>query len=101
MSRQLRVNAIACTAHGMCAEILPERVTLDDWGYPLLSGQPIGTELEAHARRAVDACPVFALRLEQSQEPDGPGAGGRRRLGGAPRPGPRLRSRAGAAPMPR
>jgi ferredoxin len=84
MSRLLRVNAIACTAHGMCAEILPERVTLDDWGYPMLSGQPIGPELEALARRAVDACPVFALRLEQA------------RAGERPTPAARRTSRAGA-----
>src|SRR5690349_16159238 len=36
MTVTLRVNPIACTGHGMCAELLPEAVELDRWGYPLL-----------------------------------------------------------------
>jgi ferredoxin len=67
VSVELRVNPIRCTAHGMCAEILPERVSLDDWGYPMISGEPITPELAALARRAVDACPVFALGLERDR----------------------------------
>jgi ferredoxin len=67
MSFRLRVDPIACTAHGMCAELLPERISLDDWGYPLIAGEPIGPELEEHARRAAAACPTFALSLELEQ----------------------------------
>ncbi len=65
MSSRLRVNPIACDGHGLCAELFPEFVSLDDWGYPLIDGSPIPRSLEQHARRAVDACPVLALRLEQ------------------------------------
>ena len=65
MSARLRVNPIACDGHGLCAELFPERVSLDDWGYPMVDGSPIPRSLEQHARRAVDACPVLALRLEQ------------------------------------
>jgi ferredoxin len=68
MSRELRVDPIRCAAHGMCAEILPERVTLDDWGYPIVDGTPIPPELTALAKRAVAACPVVALRLERERE---------------------------------
>ena len=79
MSATLKVNPIRCTAHGMCAEILPERVTLDDWGYPIIDARPIPAELEALARRAVDACPVLALRLERERERErGRAAAGRR-----------------------
>jgi ferredoxin len=67
MSSRLRVNWIACEAHGMCAELLPERITLDDWGYPIIDERPIEPELEAHARRAVQACPTFALALERAK----------------------------------
>ena len=63
MSTELRVDWIACEAHGMCSELLPERIALDEWGYPLLDGEPIPPELEAHAHRAAEACPTFALRL--------------------------------------
>ena len=34
MSARLRVNPVMCEAHGMCAELLPELIRLDDWGYP-------------------------------------------------------------------
>jgi ferredoxin len=67
MTSRLRVNWIACEAHGMCAELLPERITLDDWGYPIIDERPIPPELEAHARRAVDTCPTMALALERLQ----------------------------------
>ena len=36
MSRRLTVDPIACTGHGACAELFPERIGLDDWGYPIL-----------------------------------------------------------------
>jgi ferredoxin len=65
MSRRLRVNPIACEAHGMCAELLPERVTLDEWGYPLLDDRPLPPALLAHAERAAHACPTFALLVER------------------------------------
>ena len=60
---RLEVNPITCEAHGLCAELLPERVELDEWGYPILDGTPIDPQLAAHARRAVAACPTLALRL--------------------------------------
>ena len=66
MSVRLRVNPIACEAHGMCAELLPERIELDDWGYPIVANGPIPPELLEHARRAADACPTLALLLERS-----------------------------------
>ncbi len=67
MSHRLRVNAIACEAHGMCAELLPERITLDEWGYPILDEGPLPPELVDHARRAAQACPTFALLLERER----------------------------------
>ena len=63
MSKQLRVNPIACTGHGVCAELLPELVTLDEWGYPVLVGQQVPPGLERRARSAVASCPALALRL--------------------------------------
>jgi len=62
---RIRVNPIGCVAHGLCAEILPERIELDEWGYPIVDRDVIPTELEAHARRAADACPTLALLLER------------------------------------
>jgi ferredoxin len=62
--RTLRVNPIACEAHGLCAELVPELITLDDWGYPMIDGRPVPPQLLAHARRAADACPTLALKLD-------------------------------------
>lgn len=61
---RLRVNPIACTGHGVCAELLPELIGLDPWGYPLLSAAEVPRELAEHARRAAAACPTLALLTE-------------------------------------
>jgi len=65
----VRVNPIACTAHGLCAELLPERVRLDDWGYPIVDDRPLEPELVALAKRAAAACPTLALLLERGTRP--------------------------------
>ena len=67
MSQQLRVNPIACTGHGVCAELLPERVILDEWGYPVISPEPIPPALRKAARRADTDCPALALLLSGHQ----------------------------------
>jgi ferredoxin len=63
MSDHLEVNPIACAGHGLCAEIFPEWIELDDFGYPIVDGSPIPQELMVHARRAAAACPKLALAI--------------------------------------
>ncbi len=58
----LRVDWPSCVARGLCHETLPELVSLDEWGYPVVSG-PVPEWLQAEARLAVSACPHSALRL--------------------------------------
>jgi ferredoxin len=60
---ELRVNPIACAAHGMCIELLPELITADPWGYPVIRPGAVPDDLLALARRAVGACPTMALLL--------------------------------------
>jgi ferredoxin len=67
MTRRLIVNPIACEAHGLCAELLPELVSLDEWGFPIIDPRPIPAALEAHVRRAVAACPTLALVVRESE----------------------------------
>jgi ferredoxin len=67
MTRRLSVDRIACTGHGLCAELLPEIVDADEWGFPILATERVAGELLADAKAAVAACPVLALRL--SREP--------------------------------
>jgi ferredoxin len=76
MSDVLRVNPIVCDGHGLCVELIPELIRLDEWGYPIVSPAPVPQRLVKHARRAVAACPVIALRLETAA-----------RLSGASSPG--------------
>jgi ferredoxin len=64
---QLMVDPITCDGRGLCAELLPEWIDLDDWGYPIVRDQPEETITEQIARRAIAACPTLALRLEQRQ----------------------------------
>ncbi|MHA6758023.1 ferredoxin [Streptacidiphilus sp. PAMC 29251] len=62
---RLGIDRIACEGRGLCAELLPERISLDEWGYPIIPEPSVPAPLLAHARRAVAACPVLALRLER------------------------------------
>ena len=66
MSEKLLVNPIEYEAHGACAELLPEMIHLDEWGYPIVDGRPVPAGLERDARAAVSACPTLALRLLRS-----------------------------------
>lgn len=68
MSTRLRVNPITCEAHGLCAELLPELIFLDDWGYPVVDGRPVPAAVLAHAKRAAAACPTLALLLDRHVE---------------------------------
>lgn len=63
---QLRVNPILCDGYGLCAELLPEQVELDEWGYPIIRGEPVRRQLEHAARQAVKMCPRLALSLDRS-----------------------------------
>ena len=60
----LRVDWPACKAHGVCAEMLPEVVSLDQWGYPVVH-EPVTHEVLDLAKSTVKACPTLALRLTQ------------------------------------
>lgn len=71
VSNVLRVDPIACDGHGLCAELVPELIELDEWGYPILARGPVPPRLEKHARHAVAACPALALRLVQAARPAG------------------------------
>ena len=77
MSGQLvTVDRIRCDGFGTCAQLLPERIHLDEWGYPIIDPTPVHrTELQ-HAKRAVNACPRLALSLVKAPhaEPARPAA---------------------------
>lgn len=61
----LRVDPIACAGRGLCAELLPELIALDDWGFPMVADRGVPPHLAADARATVKACPLLALRLDR------------------------------------
>ncbi len=63
MTEVIRVDPIACEGHGLCAELFPEWIGVDDWGFPVIDSRPVPQELSEHARRAVAECPALALKL--------------------------------------
>ena len=62
-AQELSVDRIRCDGSGFCAEVFPEMVQLDDWGYPIVAQGAVPERLMEHARRAVASCPVLALKL--------------------------------------
>jgi ferredoxin len=82
VSQRLQVDPTRCEGHGACAELLPELVHLDEWGYPVLagatgpSGTPVPDDLQRHARRAVALCPRLALRLVTGDDSEPSPVGG-------------------------
>ena len=50
---RLRVDAIACDGRGLCAELLPELITLDDWGFPIIDDRPVPAHLTGDAQATV------------------------------------------------
>jgi ferredoxin len=59
----LAVDWTACDGRGLCAELLPELISRDEWGFPLITNAAVPEQLLEHARRAVDVCPTLALKL--------------------------------------
>lgn len=57
---RLEIDWTRCDGHGLCAVLLPEQITRDEWGFPVI--RP-ATPSERDLRRTVAACPALALRL--------------------------------------
>jgi ferredoxin len=62
---RILIDPVACDAYGYCAELLPEAITLDEWGYPVVDGTPLAPELVAAARRAARDCPRRAISIRE------------------------------------
>jgi ferredoxin len=62
---ELWIDRTKCDGHRLCAELFPERIRLDDWGYPIIAPGSIPAPLMPHAQKAVDTCPVLALALRR------------------------------------
>jgi ferredoxin len=69
---RLRVDPVACDGVGLCAQLMPDDVWLDRWGYPILDDRPLRGGDLLRARAAVRACPQAALWVEQVRVRDHP-----------------------------
>jgi len=69
MSRHLEIaiDRIRCDGRGLCAELVPELIRLDDWGYQIIASGVVPDHLISHAQKADAACPVLALALRQAE----------------------------------
>lgn len=69
MAVEIRIDWILCDGFGLCGDLLPDVIDLDDWRYPIIRPVPIDSGLLHAAQRAVDCCPTKALKL-QTVKPD-------------------------------
>ena len=62
--RHLEIDWTRCDGHGLCAELLPELLDRDEWGYPMPRRTwDLDDELMEHARHATKTCPLLALKI--------------------------------------
>jgi ferredoxin len=66
VARFLIVDPIACSGEGVCADLFPEWIHLDDWGFPIIDPRPVPADRLAAARWAAGNCPALALKLGKS-----------------------------------
>lgn len=60
----LHVDWTRCDGHGTCADLVPELVGRDDWGFPIVRPDAtIPSSLRARADLAVEVCPMLALKI--------------------------------------
>ena len=38
----IEIDWTRCDGHGLCAELLPEQIARDEWGFPILIGRRDG-----------------------------------------------------------
>jgi ferredoxin len=60
----IEIDWTRCDGSGLCAELLPDRIARDEWGFPLIRGAAVRPDERTDVRRAIAVCPALALRLE-------------------------------------
>jgi ferredoxin len=63
MTTRITIDPALCDGYGYCAELLPEAIAVDEWGYPMVDGRPLPPALVAQAKRAARDCPRRAITL--------------------------------------
>jgi ferredoxin len=61
------IDWVACDGRGLCAELLPERIHEDEWGFPVIDPTPMPPGLTRTAKQAVSSCPRLALQIRSAR----------------------------------
>jgi ferredoxin len=61
------INPADCDGFGFCAQILPELLSLDEWGFPVVREDEVPESLVQAARLAAHLCPRKAVLLLESR----------------------------------
>jgi ferredoxin len=61
---KLEIDWTRCAGHGLCATLLPERISRDEWGFPAIRTSDVPAGEARRVRQVVAVCPELALRLE-------------------------------------
>jgi ferredoxin len=65
-SARLAIDWTRCDGHGLCAALLPNAISLDEWGFPVIDGQQVDASTTSAIRRVANGCPALALRMEKA-----------------------------------
>ena len=65
---RLHVDPLACDGAGYCAEIAPELIEADDWGFPIIKRVPMSEDDLDVAKKAIRICPRQALTLQTTED---------------------------------
>lgn len=61
---RLRLDPSVCDGVGICAHLAPDLVSVDSWGYPIVSATALDSKpLRRQADAAARACPRKALHI--------------------------------------
>ncbi|MBS1847083.1 MAG: ferredoxin [Actinobacteria bacterium] len=64
-THEIVIDPIACDGAGICAELLPAHIHLDDWGFPIVHDPIVTGADQQDADRARRACPKLAISLQR------------------------------------
>jgi len=65
---RVRVDWIRCDGYGLCGDLAPDLIELDEWRYPIVGVGPLESWQLDEAQRAVDCCPMKALVIEAARD---------------------------------
>jgi ferredoxin len=66
---KITLDPVACDGFGYCVEILPEVLSFDEWGFPIVGDRDVPDRFLPAARQAVRSCPRRALALRAANGP--------------------------------